>query len=206
VSVKLLDNEAFYGYRVRRTVNGKLYQEYYSLKRAGKRLGPKLSRAVELEAIDRDEVLSEEQKRVKKQLKASRCFNADGSVKGISYLLKTEKSGTVTPIFQVGIASELEGKIVCTSFSLNAHGKNLAWEKAVEAYARHKIISKNTKLYKKLMVSMPKVKAVKKTVANTVPAARKKVAAAKSRSGPLKKKLTVGQKKSAAAILGRKSK
>ena len=32
VSVKLLDNEAFYGYRVRRTVNGKLYQEYFSLK------------------------------------------------------------------------------------------------------------------------------------------------------------------------------
>jgi len=189
VSVKLLDNEAFYGYRVRRTVNGKLYQEYYSLKRAGKRLGPKLGRAVEQEAIARDEVLREEQKRVKKQLKAIRCFNTDGSVKGISYLLKTEKSGTVTPIFQVGIASELESKIVCTSFSLNAHGKDLAWDKAVEAYAKHKVIGKNSKLYKKLKASIPKVKAVKKAVGNKTVTGKKKVAAAQSRSGPIRKSL-----------------
>ena len=38
MSVKLLDNQAFYGYRVRRTVDGKLYQEYFSLKDSGKRL------------------------------------------------------------------------------------------------------------------------------------------------------------------------
>jgi len=162
VSVKLLDNEAFYGYRVRRTVNGKLYQEYYSLKKAGKRIGPRLKRKVELEAIERDEALIEEQKRVKKQLKASRCFNANGSVKGISYLLKTEKSGTVTPIFQVGIASELEDKIVCTSFSLNAHGKELAWKKAVDAYAKHKVIGKNSKLFKQLSAAIPNVKKLRK--------------------------------------------
>lgn len=157
MSVKLLDNEAFYGYRVRRTVNGKLYQEYFSLKKQGKPLGPRLRKKVEVVASQRDEVLAEEQRRVKKQLKSQRCFNADGSVKGISYLLKTEKSGTVTPIFQIGIASELESKIVCTSFSLNAHGKQQAWRKAVEAYAKHKLISKNSKLYKKLMQSMPKL-------------------------------------------------
>lgn len=162
MSVKLLDNEAFYGYRVRRTVNGKLYQEYYSLKKAGKRIGPRLKRKVELEAIERDEALIEEQKRVKKQLKATRCFNANGSVKGISYLLKTEKSGTVTPIFQVGIASELEDKIVCTSFSLNAHGKELAWKKAVDAYAKHKVIGKNSKLFKQLMSAIPDVKKPRK--------------------------------------------
>ena len=51
VSVKLLDNEAFYGYRVRRTVNGKLYQEYFSLKKEGKRLGPRLRKQVELGAL-----------------------------------------------------------------------------------------------------------------------------------------------------------
>jgi hypothetical protein len=155
VSVKLLDNEAFYGYRVRRTVNGKLYQEYFTLKKQGKPLGPRLRKQVEAEANQRDEVLAEEQRRVKKQLKSKRCFNADGSVKGISYLLKTEKSGTVTPIFQIGIASELENKIVCTSFSLNAHGKQQAWRKAVDAYAKHKLISKNSKLFKKLLQSMP---------------------------------------------------
>jgi hypothetical protein len=162
VSVKLLDNDAFYGYRVRRTVNGKLYQEYFSLKKAGKRMGPRLRKAVELEAMARDEELLLEQQKIKTKLKAERCFNADGSVKGISYLLKTEKSGTVTPIFQIGIASELEGKVICTSFSLNAHSKDEAWKKAVEAYAKHKRIGKASKLYKKLLQAMPKIKAVKK--------------------------------------------
>jgi len=157
VSVKLLDNDAFYGFRVRRTVNGKLYQEYFSLKKDGKRMGPRQRKAVEAQAQSRDEELIEEQKRVKKKLKAERCFNSDGTVKGISYLLKMEKSGTVTPIFQIGIASELEKKIVCTSFSLNAHGKEMAWRRAVDAYAKHKVIGKNTKLYKKLMSAIPKV-------------------------------------------------
>lgn len=160
MSVKLLDNEAFYGFRVRRTVNGKLFQEYFSLKKSGKRLGQRLRKQIEAEAVARDEALAEEQSRLRKQLKSDRCFNTDGTVKGISYLLKTEKSGTVTPIFQVGIASELAAKIVCTSFSLNAHGKEQAWRNAVDAYAKHKIIAKNTKLYKKLMTAMPKVKQV----------------------------------------------
>jgi hypothetical protein len=71
--------------------------------------------------------------------------------------MKTEKSGSVTPIFQVGIASELEDKIVCTSFSLNAHGKKQAWSKAVDAYAKHKLINKNSKLYKDLVKAIPKV-------------------------------------------------
>lgn len=158
MSVKLLDNEAFYGYRVRRTVNGKLYQEYFSLKKNGKRMGPRLRKQVETEAAGRDQELAAEQQKVKKRLKAEKCFNTDGTVKGISYLLKTEKSGTVTPIFQIGIASELENKIVCTSFSLNAHGKEEAWRKAVDAYARHKVIGKNSKLYKQLLKSMPRVK------------------------------------------------
>ncbi|MEE8056549.1 MAG: hypothetical protein V3T17_01755 [Pseudomonadales bacterium] len=158
MSVKLLDNEAFYGYRVRRTVNGKLYQEYFSLKKAGKRMGPRLRKQVLLEAQDRDEALVNEQQRVKKQLKGQRCFNLDGTVKGISYLLKTEKSGTVTPIFQIGIASELEQKIVCTSFSLNAHGKEQAWRRAIETYAKHKLIGKNSKLYRKLIGSIPRIK------------------------------------------------
>ena len=76
-------------------------------------------------------------------------------MRGISYLLKTEKSGTVTPIFQIGIASELENKVVCTSFSLNAHGKEEAWRKAVDAYAKHKVIRRNTKLYRQLLASIP---------------------------------------------------
>lgn len=157
MSVKLLDNQAFYGYRVRRTVNGRLYQEYFSLKKDGKRLTGAKRKAVERLAIARDAELEEAQRRHREQNKAERCFNGDGTVRGISYLLKTEKSGALTPIFQVGIASELEKKTVCTSYSLNAHGKEEAWRKAVDAYARHKLIRKNTKLYKRLIKSIPKV-------------------------------------------------
>ena len=161
VSVKLLDNEAFYGYRVRRTINGELFQEYFSLKKDGKRLGPRQRKAVEKQAIARDQELAEKQQKFRQQQKSRRCFNEDGTVRGISYLLKTEKSGTITPIFQVGIASELEKKVICTSFSLNAHGKKDAWHKAIDAYTRHKLIRKNSKLYKDLLKAMPKVKQVR---------------------------------------------
>ncbi len=54
MSVKLLDNKAFYGYRVRRTVAGKLYQEYFSLKNGGTRLEGKLKSEVEKQAKARD--------------------------------------------------------------------------------------------------------------------------------------------------------
>lgn len=157
MSVKLLDNQAFYGYRVRRTVDGKLYQEYFSLKEHGKRLTGVKKKAVEAAAQARDQELERAQIKAREAAKDIRCFNPDGSVKGISYLLKTEKSGNLTPIFQVGIASEVERKTVCTSFSLNAHGRDGAWEKAVDAYARHKAIKRNSKLYKKLKSAMPRV-------------------------------------------------
>ncbi len=157
MSVKLLDNKAFYGYRVRRTVAGELYQEYFSLKKDGARLEGRAMKAVEKQAIARDEELEAEQQRYLDETKEDRCFKADGSVRGISYLLKTEKSGNLTPIFQVGVASTVEKKTVCTSFSLNAHGSEEAWQKAVEAYARHKSIRKNSKLYQRLLEAKPKV-------------------------------------------------
>lgn len=158
MSVKLLDNPAFYGYRVRRTVNGKQFQEYFSLKENGERLQGRARRAVELAALRRDEELAREQDRARERLKADRCFNSDGTIRGISYLMKTEKSGAVTPIFQLGIASELENKIVCTSYSVNAHGSEEAWRKAVDTYARHKVIRKNTKLYRQLLAAIPAAK------------------------------------------------
>jgi hypothetical protein len=157
MSVKLIDNEAFYGYRVRRTVDGKLFQEYFSLKQNSKRLGPRLTKNVEKTAQARDEELKLKQQRAKKRHRAERCFRGDGTVKGISYLVKTEKSGTQTPIFQIGIASELDHKIVCTSFSINAHGKDEAWRRAVTTFAKHKQIGKNSKLYKEIMGAMPAV-------------------------------------------------
>lgn len=201
MSVKLIDNDAFYGFRVRRTVNGKLYQEYFSLKKAGKRLGPRQTRGVEKLAAVRDEELRLKQERSRQRRKAELCFHADGSVKGISYLIKTEKSGTRTPIFQIGIASELDGKIICTSFSINAHGADAAWVRAVETYARHKKISKGSKLYKKLSAAMPRVKgAAKKAAAPTKKAARtpsrapKKAATAKKKKPAARKKAPAKKK------------
>lgn len=157
MSVKLLDNKAFYGYRVRRTVAGKLYQEYFSLKTGGSRLEGKKKKDIEKEALARDVVLEAQQKRYLDETKEDRCFKSDGTVRGISYLLKTEKSGNLTPIFQVGVASKVENKTVCTSFSLNAHGSDDAWNRAVDAYAKHKTIRKNTKLYQRLLKAMPNV-------------------------------------------------
>ena len=175
MSVKLLDNEAFYGYRVRRTVDAKLFQEYFSLKKGGKRLNGTTRKTIEKEAVSRDDELAISQAKAKRANKAARCFNANGSVRGISYLVKTEKSGTKTPIFQVGIASEADGKIICTSYSINAHGKDLAWKMAVDTFAKHKGIGKATKLYKELIAAMPK-RAVKKAVKKTVKKPIKKVA------------------------------
>jgi len=157
MSVKLLDNKAFYGFRVRRTVAGELYQEYFSLKKDGKRLEGRQKKAVEKEAMARDAELEAEQKQYLEETKEDRCFKPDGTVRGISYLLKTEKSGNLTPIFQVGVASKVEKKTVCTSFSLNAHGSEDAWNRAVDAYAKHKSIHKNSKLYQRLLKAMPKV-------------------------------------------------
>lgn len=184
MSVKLLDNEAFFGFRVRRTVDSKLFQEYFSLKKNGKRLTGQARKRVENQANKRDDELSEAQAKAKKANKADRCFNSNGTVRGISYLVKTEKSGTKTPIFQVGIASEADGKIICTSYSINAHGKAEAWKMAVETYAEHKAISKGSKLYKQLMAAMPARptktkprKSAKKAAAKT---AKKKVAKKKA--------------------------
>ena len=151
----MIDNEAFFGFRVRRTVNGEVFQEYFSLKSNGERVLGRMRKQIEQQALNRDRELAQMQQKTRETLKSDRCFNSDGTVRGISYLRKTEKSGAVTPIFQVGIASQLEEKIICTSFSLNAHGKDEAWRKAIDAYARHKVISKSSKLYKQLLAAIP---------------------------------------------------
>lgn len=198
---------------MRRTVDGKLYQEYFSLKAKNektgktKRLAGKDKKAVEQVAIARDEELKTLQAKAKEKNKAQRCFREDGTVKGISFLKKKEKSGNVTPIFQVGIASDVDNKIVCTSFSVNSHGLKGAWERAVESYTHHKNIRKGTKLYKEIMASMPKVSASdleesgKKKPAKKKAATKKKAAAKKKtvakKKAPAKKK-TAAKKKTVA--------
>ncbi len=151
MSVKLLDNSAFYGYRVRRTVQGKVYQEYFSLKSNGCRLDGAEQNSIEEQAIARDSELQQLQKEVKQTLKGALSFKDDGSIRGISYLFKQEKSGNHTPIFQLGIASELTNSILCTSVSIAAYGEDEAWQRIINLYCLHKNIADSDSLYAKLL-------------------------------------------------------
>jgi hypothetical protein len=58
MSVELLDNPRFHGFRVRRQIDGKTYQEYFSLKENGKRLRGAKRAAVKEVAEKRDAELS----------------------------------------------------------------------------------------------------------------------------------------------------
>ena len=62
--------------------------------------------------------------------------------------MKREKSGTLTPVFQVGVMSRVRMKIVNTTVSIPKHGRVEAWQRAVDFYCEHKNIGKRTKTYK----------------------------------------------------------
>lgn len=162
MSVELLDNPRFHGFRVRRQIEGKTYQEYFSLKENGKRLRGARRAEVKEVAVKRDAELAQVQAKSKEQ--ADREINLDeaGQVKGILCRLKKEKSGSMTPVFQVGIMSRVTGKIVNTTVSINKHGIEGAWNKAVDFYCQHKNISKRTKVYKDLIARCPKKAKVNK--------------------------------------------
>jgi|SRR4030095_1742997 hypothetical protein len=155
MSVELLDTPRFHGFRVRRQINGKTYQEYFSLKEDGKRIRGGKRDSIRRRAESRDSELAKNQWSAKD--KAAREVHVDekGRVRGILFRMKTEKSGTKTPVFQIGIMSTLENKIVNTTVSINLHGLNGAWEKAVDFYATHKKINKRSKSYNDLLKARP---------------------------------------------------
>ena len=164
MSVKLIDNECFYGYRVRRTVNGDTTQEYYPLR--SKVSGNKLklnspaARGIKKKCVARDEELKALQVETKQANKVQRCFRDDGSIRGISYILKKEKSGNQTPIFQVGTQSEIIARVFTTSFSIKHHGAKEAWKKAVRSLCEHKelpISGSGSGAYRKMLKAMPEV-------------------------------------------------
>ena len=155
MSVELLDTTRFHGFRVRRQIAGKTYQEYFSLKENGKRLRGAARAKVKQVAEDRDAVLEKQQSKAKAEAAKTALFDKDGKVRGILFRMKTEKSGTRTPVFQIGIMSAKVGKIVNTTVSINLHGLEGAWQKAVDFYVDHKKISKRTKMYKKLLEAQP---------------------------------------------------
>lgn len=155
MSVELLDTTRFHGFRVRRQIAGKTYQEYFSLKANGKRLRGAARANVKQIAEDRDAVLEKQQTKAKAEAAKTALFDKAGKVRGILFRMKTEKSGTRTPVFQIGIMSAKVNKIVNTTVSINLHGLKGAWQKAVDFYVDHKKISKRTLTYKKLLKAQP---------------------------------------------------
>lgn len=155
MSVELLDTPRFHGFRVRRQIAGKTYQEYFSLKDQGKRIrGPRRTE-LRKQAEARDEELAKLQEDTRAKRAREVHVDRQGNVRGILFRLKREKSGARTPVFQIGIKSQLEGRIVNTTVSINRHGMEEAWKRAVDFYAHHKKISKRTKAYKELLAAQP---------------------------------------------------
>jgi len=155
MSVELLDTPRFHGFRVRRQINGKTYQEYFSLKANGKRIRGAQRAKIKGQAEARDAELARSQRSAKEKAAREVHIDSRGRVRGILFRMKTEKSGTKTPVFQIGIMSTLDGKIVNTTVSINLHGLTEAWQKAVDFYARHKKISKRSKAYAQLLRAKP---------------------------------------------------
>lgn len=155
MSVELLDTTRFHGFRVRRQIAGKTFQEYFSLKANGKRIRGEARAKVKAKAEARDAVLARQQTKARAEAAETALFDGKGKVRGILFRMKTEKSGTRTPVFQIGIMSTKLNKIVNTTVSINLHGLKGAWQKAVDFYVEHKKISKRTTIYKKLLRCQP---------------------------------------------------
>lgn len=155
MSVELLDTPRFHGFRVRRQIDGRTYQEYFSLKEGGKRIQGGKRAAIKRQAEARDAELASQQRSARDRAAKEVHVDSKGRVRGILFRMKTEKSGTKTPVFQIGIMSTLEDKIVNTTVSINLHGLNGAWMKAVDFYAAHKKISKKSKPYNALLKARP---------------------------------------------------
>jgi len=181
MSVELLDTPRFHGFRVRRQINGKTYQEYFSLKANGKRIRGAKRAAIKAVAEARDLELETSQSSLKAKAAKEIHIDSKGRVRGILFRMKTEKSGTNTPVFQIGIMSTLENKIVNTTVSINLHGLDGAWEKAVGFYTRHKQINKRAKAYKQLIAAKPSKAALTRLVKSQPKKNAKKKAVKKKR-------------------------
>ena len=91
MSVELLDTTRFHGFRVRRQIAGKTFQEYFSLKENGKRLRGAPRAAVKEKAELRDAVLAKQQAKAKAEAAKTALFDKTGKVRGILFRMKTEK-------------------------------------------------------------------------------------------------------------------
>ncbi|MEM7362873.1 MAG: hypothetical protein AAF525_02510 [Pseudomonadota bacterium] len=200
MSVELLDTTRFHGFRVRRQIGGKTYQEYFSLKKDGKRLRGEARAKVKRTAEARDEALSRQQTKARDEAARTALFDKGGKVRGILFRMKTEKSGTRTPVFQIGIMSSKAGKIVNTTVSINLHGLAGAWKKAVDFYVEHKKISKRSPVYKKLLKAQPskgQLDAMKRKSGAAKKSVAKKTSAKKASAKKATTKKSVAKKQKA---------
>jgi len=138
MSVELLDNPRFFGFRVRRQIEGKTYQEYFSLKENSKRMRGAKRAEVKAVADARDAVLKDLQQKNRDKNDREIQLDPSGQIRGILCRMKKEKSGTLTPVFQVGVMSRIRSKIVNTTVSITKHGRVEAWQRAVDFYCEHK--------------------------------------------------------------------
>ena len=167
MSVELLDSERFHGFRVRRQIAGKTYQEYFPLKKNGKRLRGAGRASVKRRADARDAELSDLQgahrEKARKQVHV-----INKGVRGILCRLKAEKSGSQTPVFQIGVMPQVTDKVVNTTVSINKYGTVTAWRRAVDFFARHKQLNKRSRAYKDLLAAEPTPAQVKRMTGYSV--------------------------------------
>ena len=190
MSVELLDTPRFFGYRVRRQILGKTYQEYFSLKQDGKRLRGAPRARVKAAAEQRDAELARQQETAQNRRAKEVHIDGDGQVRGILCRLKAEKSGNHTPVFQIGVMSLQENRIVNTTVSINKFGIAEAWRRAVDFYAAHKKISKRSSAYKSLLAAQP------------TPARLERLLAARRSATSSRRKAGTGRKRAAKARTG----
>jgi hypothetical protein len=148
-------------------MNGKTFQEYFPLKADGKKLRGARRTEVKHRAEKRDAELARLQEQARQRAAKSVQVDKNGQIRGILFRLKREKSGSLTPVFQIGVMSQLENKIVNTTVSVNLHGLEGGWQKAVDFFCLHKKISKRSKAYQQLLRARPTQAHLKKLVRNT---------------------------------------
>lgn len=156
MSVELLDTPRFHGFRVRRQINNKTYQEYFSLKRDGLRLRGPAQAQVRQCAEARDAELASTQRRARELAARDVRLDGRGRVRGILFRRKVEKSGGVTPTLQVGIVSIMEGRLVNTTVSIKQHGFDEAWRRAIAFYVRHRGLAPGSTAHRRLLAAKPK--------------------------------------------------
>lgn len=155
MSVELLNSRRFHGFRVRRQIDNETYQEYFSLKRGGRLMHAAARAEIRRQAEVRDAQLAMNQCAAREHAMREVHVDDDGHVRGILFRWKRGRNGKRSPLFQVGITSLLSGNVVNTTVSINLHGLDEAWRRAVDFYARHRRIPEGSDAYRKLLRSKP---------------------------------------------------